>query len=50
MELKILPLTLAKIAQLRSLESVHTRSEYYSLRVAGSVPVRGKFFPEFILL
>ena len=31
-------------------ETVKTRSEHYSPRVKGSIPVRGNFFAEFILL
>ena len=43
MELNIPQLTLAKIAQLRRYDSVNTRSEHYSPRVLGSIPVGGKF-------
>ena len=50
MELKIPQLTLAKIAQLARHETVNTRREHYSPRVPGSIPVRGNFFVEFILL
>ena len=31
-------------------ETVNTRSEHYSPRVEGSIPVRGNFSAEFILL
>ena len=36
-------LTLAKKAQLARHETVNTRSEHYSPRVEGSIPVRGNF-------
>ena len=49
-KLNIPQLTLAKIAQLGRYENVSTRSEHVSPRVAGSIPLRGNFFPEFILL
>ena len=49
-ELKIPQLTLAKIAQMGRHDIVNTRSEHYSPRVEGSIPVRGNFFAEFILL
>ena len=48
MELKIPQLTLAKIAQMGRHENVNTRSEHYSSRIKGSIPVRGNFFAEFI--
>ena len=38
------------LAQLDRLEVVNTRREHYSPRVEGSIPVRGNFFAEFILL
>ena len=44
MELKIPQLTLVKIAQLGRHGTVNTRSEHYSPRVAGSIPVSGNFF------
>ena len=50
MELKISELTLAKIAQMGRHQTVHIRSEHYSPRVEGSIPVGGNFFAEFILL
>ena len=40
-------LTLAKVAQLGRHETVKTRSEHYSPRVAGSIPVRGNFLLNF---
>ena len=46
MELKIIQLTLVKIAQLGRCDTVNTRSEHHSPRVAGSIPVRGNFFAE----
>ena len=49
-ELNIPLLALAKIVQLGRHETVNTRSEHYSPSVVGSIPVRGKFFAEFILL
>ena len=42
--------TLAKIAQMGSHEAINTRSEHYGPRVEGSIPVRGNFLAEFILL
>ena len=50
MELTLSQLTLAKIVQLGRYDTVKTRSEYYSLQVTGSIPVRCNFFIEFILL
>ena len=50
MELKIPQLALAKIAQMGRHETVNTRSEHYSPRVEGSIPVRDNFFAEIILL
>ena len=41
---------LAKIAQMGRHETINTRNEHYSPRVEGSIPVRGNFFAEFILL
>ena len=43
-------LTLPKIAQMGMHETGTTRSEHYCPRVKGSIPVRGNFFAEFILL
>ena len=42
-KLKIPQLTVAKIAQLGRHETVNARSEHYSLRIAGLIPVRGNF-------
>ena len=42
MELNIPQLILAKITQLGRHETANTSSEHFSLRVAGSIPVRGK--------
>ena len=50
MELKIPQLTLAKIAQIGRHETVNTKSEHYSPRLEGSIPVRGNVFADFILL
>ena len=50
MELNIPQLTLAKIAQLGRYETVNIRGEHYSPRVVASIPARGNFFAEFILL
>ena len=50
MELKITQLALGKIAQMGRHETLNTGSEHHSLRVQGSIPVRGNFFVEFILL
>ena len=50
MELKIPQLILAKIAQMARQDTVKTRSEHHSPRVEGSIPVRGNFLAEFILL
>ena len=48
MEYKIPQLTLAKIARMGRYETVNTRSEHYSPRVKGSIPVTGNFFAKFI--
>ena len=37
-------------AMLARHETVDTKSEHYSTRVSGSIPVRGNIFDEFILL
>ena len=50
MELKITQLTLAKIAQMGRYDTQNTRSEHYSPRVEGSIPVGGNIFAEFTLL
>ena len=50
MKLKIPQLILDRIAQMVRHETVNTISEHYGTRVEGSVPVRGNFFAEFILL
>ena len=50
MELRIPQLTLAKIAQMGRHETVSTRSDHHSPRVEGSIPVRGNFVTEFILI
>ena len=50
MELKIPQLIIAKIAQLGRHDTVNTRNEHNSYMVEGSIPVRGNFFAEFILL
>ena len=50
MELKILQLILAKMAQIGRHETVNTRSEHYSPGVESSIPVRGNFYVEFIFL
>ena len=49
-ELNMPQLILAKIAQLGRHETVNTRSVHFSSGVAGSIPVIGNFFAEFILL
>ena len=43
-------LTRITLQQLTRYETVNPRSEHYSHRVKGSMPVRGNFFAEFILL
>ena len=49
-ELKIIQLTIANIAQMGRHETVNTRSENYSPGLEGSIPVRDNFFSDFILL
>ena len=49
-ELKILQLALAKIAQIGRHGTINIRSEHYSPKVMGSIPDRSNFFAEFILL
>ena len=49
-ELKIPQLTLAKIAEMGRHETVSIRSEYYSPKIEGTIPVRGNFCTEIILL
>ena len=39
-----------ELAQLARHKTVNTRSEHYSPKVKGSIPVRINFFAEFILL
>ena len=43
-KLNIPQLTLAKLAQLDRHESENTKSEYYSLRVTGSIQTEAKLF------
>ena len=49
-DLNIPQLTLAKIVHLSRHETVNMRSEHYSPKAEDSIPVRGNFFAEFILL
>ena len=39
-----------ELAQFRRHETVNTRSKHYNPRIEGSIPVRGNFFAELILL
>ena len=43
-------MTLTKIVQLERHETVDTSSEHYNDKVAGSIPIRGNIFDEFIFL
>ena len=42
--------SLVKIAQVGRHDTVNIRSEHYSSRAEGSIPIRANFFAEFIVL